>query len=255
MNQSPFSTPPSRLTRLDGATIAYHRSEGKAPGVMFLGGFMSDMNGIKATTLERHCREGGRAFVRFDYFGHGESDGRFVEGTIGRWRDDALAVLDEVATGPQILVGSSMGGWIMLLVALARPERVRALIGVAPAPDFTEDLLHATFDPGQRAALERDGVIDLPSDYGNRPYPIARALIVEARQHLLLGAPIPLACPVRLLQGMADADVSWRHALRIVERIEGGDVLLTLVKDGDHRLSRRQDLARLCATIDELASA
>lgn len=254
MKQSPISAPPRRLTRQNGATIAYHRSEGKTPGVMFLGGFMSDMAGIKATTLERHCRATGRAFVRFDYFGHGESDGQFVEGTIGRWRDDALAVLDEIAQGQQILVGSSMGGWIMLLVALARPARVRALIGVAPAPDFTEDLLYRALDAEQRATLEREDVVNLPSDYGDRPYPIARALIVEAREHLLLGAPIPLARPIRLLQGMADSDVPWRHALRIVECIAGMDVQLTLIKDGDHRLSRPEDLARLCATIDELAS-
>ncbi len=254
MNQSPIANQPSRLTRVDGATIAYHRSEGKAPGVMFLGGFMSDMNGIKATTLEHHCRASGRAFVRFDYFGHGESSGRFEDGTIGRWRDDALTVLDEIAQGPQILVGSSMGGWIMLLVALARHERVRALVGVATAPDFTEDLLHAKFDAGQRAALARDGVLELPSDYGDRPYPISHRLIVEARQHLLLGAPIALNCPIRLLQGMKDHDVPWPHALRLIERIEGGNVELTLIKDGDHRLSRPEDLARLCAMIDALAT-
>lgn len=253
MNQSSISSPPDRLKRADGTTIAYRRSEGKAPGVMFLGGFMSDMSGIKATTLERHCRDAGRAFVRFDYFGHGESDGRFEDGTIGRWRDDALTVLDEATHGPQILVGSSMGGWVMLLVALARPTRVRALLGLAPAPDFTEDLLYAGFDPETRARLEREGVVNLPSDYGEQPYPITRRLIVEARQHLVLNAPIPIDCPVELFQGMADADVPWRHALRLTERITAGNVTVTFIKDGDHRLSRPQDLARFCSALDALA--
>lgn len=255
MDQPLTVNPPGRLIRVDGATIAYHRSEGKAPGVMFLGGFMSDMSGIKATTLELYCRKTARAFTRFDYFGHGESTGRFKDGTIGRWCDDALAVLDEVASGPQILVGSSMGGWIMVLVALARSARIKALVGLAPALDFTEDLLFARFDAAQRATLERDGVLNFPSDYGDRPYPIAKKLIVEARQRLLLGAPIRLPCPIRILQGMIDADVPWQHALRIAERIEGSDVQLALIKDGDHRLSRPEDLTRLCATIDGLTNS
>ena len=243
------------LTREGGAAIAYRRTAGAAPGVMFLGGFRSDMTGAKALALEGFCRARKQGFLRFDYSGHGATGGEFTRCTISTWLGDSLDALDRLTQGPQILVGSSMGGWIMLLVALARPERVHALIGVAPAPDFTEDLLYTVFDAGQRMALERDGAIDLPSDYGDRPYPIARTLIVEARRHLLLGAPIPLACPVRLLQGMADADVPRRHALRLVERIEGGDVQLTLIKDGDHRLSRPQDLARLCAVIDGLAAA
>lgn len=254
MNQPSTLSPLKRQIRVDGATIAYRRREGKAPGVMFLGGFMSDMNGIKAVTLDLHCRQTGRAFVRFDYYGHGESTGRFEDGTIGRWRDDALAVLDEIASGPQILVGSSMGGWIMSLVAMARPARVKALIGVAPALDFTEDLLFAKFDASQRAKIARDGVIELPSDYGDRPYPITESLIAEARKHLLLREPISFACPVRLLQGMRDVDVPWPHALRIAERIESPDVELTLIKDGDHRLSRPEDLGRLCAAIDALAA-
>jgi pimeloyl-ACP methyl ester carboxylesterase len=255
MSQSATIASPSRLTRGDGATIAYRKNEGKSPGVMFMGGFMSDMTGIKATTIEAHCRATGRAFVRFDYFGHGESSGRFEDGTIGRWREDALAVLDEVTAGPQIVVGSSMGGWVALLVALARPERVRALIGLAAAPDFTEELLHAGFDTATRAALERDGRIEIPSDYGDTPYPITHRLIVEGRRHLLLDRPIGLRCPVRLFQGMRDVDVPWRHALSIVERIEDENVILTLIKDGDHRLSRPEDLARICAEIDALATA
>jgi len=254
MNRSATIASSSRLTRGDGATIAYHRTEGKSPGVVFMGGFMSDMSGIKATTLEAHCRATGRACLRFDYLGHGESSGRFEDGTIGRWRDDALAVLDALTAGPQIVVGSSMGGWIALLAALARPERVQALIGLAAAPDFTEDLLYAAFDAEARAALERDGRIEIPSDYGEAPYPITRQLVVDGRRHLLLGQAIGLRCPVRLFQGMNDADVPWRHALRIMERIESGDAILTLIKDGDHRLSRPADLARICAEIDALAS-
>jgi pimeloyl-ACP methyl ester carboxylesterase len=254
MNQPESNAAPSRLNRDDGATIAYRRSEGKGPGVVFMGGFMSDMSGIKATTIEAHCRRTGRAFVRFDYLGHGLSSGRFEDGTIGRWRDDAIAVLDQTTEGPQIVVGSSMGGWIALLVALARPERVHALIGLAAAPDFTEDLLHNEFDAETRAKLEREGKIEMPSDYGDAPYPITHRLIVEGRQHLLLGQPIALDCPVRLFQGMHDNDVPWRHALRIIERIDAGNAILTLIKDGDHRLSRPEDLTRICTEIDALAT-
>lgn len=253
MTQAPTPASPNRLVRRTGR-IAYHRSEGKSPGVLFLGGFMSDMTGIKATTLEGHCLETGRAFLRFDYSGHGQSDGRFEDGTIGSWLDDALAVLDELTGGPQILVGSSMGGWIAHLLARSRPERVCALIGVAAAPDFTEDLLEQGFDPATRAKLEREGVVYLPSDYGDRPYPITRALIEDGRRHLLLRAPIPVHCPVQLIQGMRDPDVPWQVALRLAERLESETVAVTLIKDGDHRLSRPEDLARLCAAVDAMAS-
>ena len=255
MSQNESLATPRHLRRRDGSTIAYHHSEGKTPGVVFMGGFMSDMTGTKATTIERHCRHVGRAFVRFDYFGHGISDGRFEDGTIGRWRDDALAVLDEVTVGPQILVGSSLGGWIALLVALVRPERCHGLIGLAAAPDFTEALYNSVFDEKARSRIEHDGVVELPSDYGAAPYPIAWNLIVEAREHLLLDRAIPIRCPVRLFQGMQDADVSWPQALRIAERIEGENLVLTLLKDGDHRLSRDQDLARICAEIEALAES
>ena len=183
--------PPSLLRRAGREAIAYRAVEGKPPGVMFLGGFMSDMTGTKATALEAHCRRAGRAFVRFDYSGHGESSGAFRDGTIGAWRDDALAVLDEVARGPQVLVGSSMGGWVMLLVALARPERVAGLVGIAAAPDFTEDLIWSTLDNETRQRLTKTGAIELPCDYDDDPYPITMGLIEEARSHLLLHAPIP----------------------------------------------------------------
>ena len=248
-------SPPSLLQRAGRETIAYRTVEGAGPGVMFLGGFMSDMTGTKATALEAHCRRAGRAFVRFDYSGHGESGGAFRDGTIGKWRADALAVLDAVASGPQVLVGSSMGGWIMLLVALARPERVAGLVGVAAAPDFTEDLIWSTLDDEARRTLTETGEIVMPCDYGEEPYPITMDLIEEGRSHVLLRAPIALQCPIHLLQGMVDEDVPWRTALKIAELVESERVVVELVKDGDHRLSRDQDLARLTAAVEAVARA
>ena len=247
--------PPSMLRRPGHETIAYRAMEGAQPGVMFLGGFMSDMTGTKASALEAHCRRMGRACVRFDYTGHGASGGAFRDGTIGAWRDDALAVLDGVIRGPQVLVGSSMGGWIMLLAALAWPDRVAGLVGVAAAPDFTEDLIWSVLDADTRRALAETGVIERPCDYGDDPYPITMRLIEEARSHLLLRTAIPLTCPIHLLQGMADEDVPWRTALRIAELVESESVVVELVKDGDHRLSRDADLARLCAAIDAIVPA
>ncbi|MBM3585787.1 MAG: alpha/beta hydrolase [Alphaproteobacteria bacterium] len=245
---------PAFLDRPDGQRVAYHRLAGRGPGVVFLGGFMSDMTGTKALALEEHCRTAGRAFVRFDYLGHGASSGRFEDGTIGRWADDALAVLDALTEGPLVLVGSSMGGWIMLLAARARPDRVAGLAGIAAAPDFTEDLLWGAWDEPTRARLLRDGHIRVPSLYGAAPYTITRELVEEGRAHRLLGAPIPIRCPVRLLQGMVDLDVPWATALRLAERLESKDVTVTLIKDGDHRLSREQDLTRLMAMVDGLVS-
>ena len=245
--------PPSLLERDGRETIAYRAMAGSAPGVMFCGGFMSDMTGTKATALEAHCRRTGRAFLRFDYSGHGASGGAFRDGTIGGWRDDALAVLDRVASGPQILVGSSMGGWIVLLLALARPERVAGLVGVAAAPDFTEDLIWSTLDEAARRTLADAGEIVMPCDYGEDPYPITMGLIEEGRDHLLLGAPIALGCPIHLLQGMRDEDVPWRTALRIAEQVASEIVTVELIKDGDHRLSRDEDLDRLAAAVERIA--
>ena len=247
--------PPSLLRRAGRGAIAYRAMEGAGPGVMFCGGFMSDMTGTKATALEAHCRSAGRAYVRFDYAGHGQSEGAFRDGTIGAWRDDALAVLDNVARGPQVLVGSSMGGWVMLLVALARPERIAGLVGVAAAPDFTEDLIWSTLDDDTRRTLADAGEIVLPCDYGDDPYPITMRLIEEGRDHLLLRAPIALGCPIHLLQGMRDEDVPWRTALRIAELVESERLVVELVKDGDHRLSRDEDLARLCAAVEAVTGA
>jgi len=245
---------PQFLKRPDGSKIAYRRLPGKSPGVLFCGGFRSDMQGTKALALEAHCRAAGRAFARFDYFGHGESEGAFALGAIGRWRDDALAVLDEVCEGPQILVGSSMGGWIMLLAALARPERIAGLIGVAPAPDFTERLMWQRYPEAVRRTLLRDGLYREPSQYSADPYPITLKLIEEGRRHLLLDGPIEIDRPVRILQGMDDPDVPWSHSLSLVAALRGCDVALTLVKDGDHRLSRPQDLERLTGCLDEVVA-
>jgi pimeloyl-ACP methyl ester carboxylesterase len=210
------------------------------------------MTGVKAAALEGLCRDAGRAFVRFDYFGHGASSGAFADGTIGRWADDATAVLDELSDGPQVLVGSSMGGWLMLLAALRRPERVAGLVGVAAAPDFTEDLMWARYDAAARSELLRNGIRYEPSAYDSRPYPVALRMIEEARRHLLLRAPIPLHCPIRLLHGMRDPDVPWRTSLHLAERLEADDVETVLIKDGDHRLSRQADIARLEAAVAAL---
>lgn len=235
------------------ATIAFRRTEGSSPGVLFCGGFQSDMTGTKATALEAWAKREGRACVRFDYQGHGASSGRFIDGTIGQWAEDARRVFDHATSGPQIIVGSSMGAWIMLLLALSRAERVAGLVGIAAAPDFTEDLIWGTLTTDQRLQLLDDEVLRLPSDYGE-PTPITLRLIDEARRHLLLRGLIRLACPVRLLHGMMDVDVPWVTSVRLAERLAGSDVRLTLVKDGDHRLLRDQDLALLCQTVAGLAA-
>jgi pimeloyl-ACP methyl ester carboxylesterase len=247
-----FPAHPDRLTLADGIDLAYHRNPGASPGVVFLGGFTSDMTGIKATTLERWCRGRGHAFVRFDYSGHGASSGKFADGTIGRWAQEALEVLDRLTEGPQILVGSSMGAWLMLLAALARPDRIAALLGLACAADFTRYLLWERLDESLRERLRRERVISLPSPYGE-PYIIALDLIEEAEQHRLLDRPeLPITCPVRLIHGMNDADVPWRTSLQVVERLTGSDVRLLLLKDGEHTLSRDQDLKLLTRVLGDL---
>ncbi|MBI1238183.1 MAG: alpha/beta fold hydrolase [Alphaproteobacteria bacterium] len=242
-------TQPERLPR-DGYDLAYCRRKGGRPGgVLWLGGFMSDMTGTKATALDAWAAETGETFLRFDYFGHGASGGAFVDGTISRWRDDAVAVLDRLTEGPQVLVGSSMGGWIATLLALARPERVSGIVYIAPAPDFTEELMWKNLpEPARRQILE-EGVWHRPSEYDDGPYPITRALIEDGRRHLVLGGPIAIDCPVAVLQGMADPDVPWAHAMRLVAALRTQDVTVTLTKSGDHRLSGEADLARLIATV------
>jgi pimeloyl-ACP methyl ester carboxylesterase len=246
--------PAAILTCEDGATIAYHRRTGKAPGIVFLGGFMSDMTGTKARTLDAFAAARGQAFLRFDYFGHGASSGDFAEATVGRWKADALLALDRLTEGPQILVGSSLGGWLMLLVALERPQRIASLIGIAAAPDATEALMWARLPPEHRAAMERDGSIRVPSQYDPAGYLLTWRLIEEGRRHLVMRSPIPLTCPVRLLHGMRDPDVPWRTSLALAEKLESSDVEVTLVKDGDHRLSTERDLALLMRTIASLLS-
>ncbi|MFT8242621.1 alpha/beta hydrolase [Roseomonas sp. BN140053] len=233
------------LDRGDGAPLAWAALSGRGPRVVFLGGFRSDMEGSKALFLRDRCAESGHAFLRLDYSGHGVSGGMFEDGTVGRWAEDAAAIIEARAPGPVVLVGSSMGGWIALLLARRWGEsRVRAVVGLAAAPDFTEDLMPADLSAAEREALARDGVVRRPSPYGE-PLPITARLLEEGRNHLLLRGPIPFTNPVRLLQGMADPDVPWRHALRIVEALAGADVALTLIKDGDHRLSRPEDLTLL----------
>jgi pimeloyl-ACP methyl ester carboxylesterase len=243
-----------RVLQLSGGRrLAYQQRSGKHPGVLFCGGYTSDMTGTKALALQAFCHAQGRAFVRFDYSGHGASSGDFADGTIGGWTDDALAIVDRLTAGPLLVVGSSMGGWIMLLVALARPERVAGLIGVAAAPDFTEDLL-AQATPEQRRALAEQGYWTQSSAYGPS-YPVTRRFIDEAREHLVLRGPIPITCPVHLLHGQRDSDVPWRTALQLAERLQTEDVTVELIKAGDHRLSSERDLTRIKAAIQRMAEA
>ena len=244
----------SILTRNDGATIAYIKKEGVAPGIVFLGGFMSDMDGTKAVALENYCEERKRSYVRFDYFGHGKSSGKFLEGTIRRWTEDTISVIDQLTKGPQILVGSSMGGWIMLLAALARPTRVLALIGIAAAPDFTETLLWNQFSNEDKKLLLKNKILEVPSDFDDQSYPISMDLIEDGRNHLLLNQSIPIQCPVQLLHGMRDDSVPWKNSLELSNRLMSEKIILTLIKDGVHRLSRTQDLKILFSCLDNLIS-
>jgi pimeloyl-ACP methyl ester carboxylesterase len=228
------------------------------PGLLWLGGFKSDMLSVKASRLDEWAEQNGRAFLRFDYSGHGESGGAFEEGTIGSWLEESLGLLDVMPPGPFILVGSSMGGWIALLLARAlgqagRAARLVGMVLVAPATDFTETLLLPRLPAEAREALDRSGLWLRPSPYSPEPYPITRRLIEDGRRHLLLGATIRSHCPVHILQGMRDEDVPWQHAVTLVEHLAGDPVTLTLVKDGDHRLSREEDLARLVAAVAAIA--
>jgi len=226
-----------------------------SPTVVFLSGFKSDMTGSKATALDQFCNARGLGFLRFDYSGHGESSGDFLDGTISLWTADALAVIDTLTEGPLILVGSSMGGWIMLLAALQRRARIKGLIGVAAAPDFTEELIWRGLSGGDQHRLMAQGRLEQPSEYSAEPTVITRALIEDGRKHLLLGAAIDLTMPVRLLHGMADPDVPYRHSVRLAEKLTARDVRVTLIKDGDHRLSRPQDLALLNDAVAGLAQS
>jgi pimeloyl-ACP methyl ester carboxylesterase len=244
---------PDFLTTPQGRRIAYHRSPGRGPGVVFLGGFRSDMTGTKALFLESRARAEGRAFLRLDYSGHGASSGAFEDGCIGDWAEDALAAFDTLTTGPQVVVGSSMGGWIALLLARARPDRVAGLVGVAAAPDFTEDLVWDRMSAAERDVMLRDGWVAQPSAYDGGGYVYTRRLIEDGRRHLLLRSPLHLPCPARFLQGTADADVPQAVALRLLEHATGPDIRLTLVKGADHRMSSPAALELLGNTVAELA--
>ncbi len=241
------------LDRPDGERLAWRKVAGAGPTVVWLGGFKSDMAGSKAQALADWAMANGRAYVRFDYLGHGESSGDFVKGTISRWREDALAVVDQLTDGPLVLVGSSMGGWLACLVAAVRAERIAGLVLLAPAADFTEKLMAPEMTAEDRLAMDRDGVWMRPSDYGD-PYPIARELIEDGARWSILPGPVPVEAPVRILQGGADPDVPWRHALDLAQALKTEDLVFSLIKDGDHRLSRPQDLERLVAAVAELAS-
>lgn len=236
--------------------IAVRARKGRSPGLFWLGGFNSDMKGTKAVALDAWATEHGRACVRFDYSGHGESGGRFIDGTIGRWLEESVAVFSQFCDGPQIVVGSSMGGWMALLLARELANRpgnagLAGLVLIAPAPDFTEELMWKGFSPDIRRQIETEGVWMRPSEYGD-PYPIAKGLIEEGRNHLLLGGAITVGCPVRILQGAQDPDVPWKHAFALAHRLPADDVVLTMIQDGDHRLSRPQDIARILAAVAEM---
>jgi pimeloyl-ACP methyl ester carboxylesterase len=241
------------LTTPQGRRIAYARTSGTGPGIVFLGGFRSDMTGTKAVFLQDWAQAQGRAFLRFDYSGHGVSSGEFLDGAIGDWFEDALAVVTTLTEGPQILVGSSMGGWIALQLARAVPERVAALVGIAAAPDFTEDSMWAGFDDAQRRDLTERGRLELPSDYSPDPYVVTRRLIEEGRNRLVLRAPLALPFPVRLLQGTADTDVPPAVALRLLDHATGPDIRLTLVKGADHRFSTPDCLAMIAQAVAEVS--
>ena len=244
-------------TGSDSRAIAVCASAGGTPGLFWLSGFKSDMQGIKAQALARWAAERGRACTRFDYSGHGASGGAFTDGTIGRWLEESLAVFMAFAQGPQVVIGSSMGGWLALLLLRELNRRgtgkaqVAGLVLIAPAVDFTEELMWKRLSPEAKRELADKGVWARPSQYSDEPYLITRRLIEEARSHLLLDGLIETGCPVRILQGVQDADVPWRHAVELSARLARDDVVLTLVKDGDHRLSRPEDIERLIAAVAE----
>jgi pimeloyl-ACP methyl ester carboxylesterase len=246
-------------TGIAARRLAVRLRTGAPPSLLWLGGFRSDMKDTKAEALDTWAHKMGRAMTRFDYSGHGESSGDFGEGTIGRWLDESLAVFDTFCRGPQVLIGSSMGGWLALLLVreLARrrpqplPATVAGLVLIAPAVDFTEELMWKRFPSEVKRQIQQSGVWARPSQYSDEPYPITRELIEEGRRHLLLDGMIETGCPVRILQGVQDPDVPWQHAVELSARFARDDVVLTLVKDGDHRLSRPEDIERLIAAVAE----
>ena len=252
MNVTQPPPSPQFLACDDGESIAYRSLSGNTPGIVFFGGLLSDMTGTKATSLETLCRQTGRAFVRFDYFGHGESSGAFVDGTISRWKKDAVRILDEVTEGPQILVGSSLGVWIMILAALQRRQQVVGMVGIAGAPDFTEDLVWESLSREDRRTLKKTGSIRIPSPYGNEHTPISQILIEDGRKNLVLRDAIPLTCPVRLLHGLLDKEVPPETSLKLATCLDSDNVAVTFIKNGDHRLSSPESLSYIFLTVAEI---
>jgi pimeloyl-ACP methyl ester carboxylesterase len=248
-------TPTAYFERQGGARIAYAHTPGRSPTVVFLCGYASDMSGTKARFLEARCRARGQAYLRFDYQGHGESSGDFVDGGVGLWSEDARLLVEGVTQGPLVLVGSSMGAWIMLIVALALKDRVAALLGIASAPDFSEDLILPALDAPQTDALAREGAVQLASRYSDDPHTLSRHFLEDGRRHLLLRSPIELRCPVRLLHGLEDPDVPWQTAVRLARALESQDVMMTLIKGGGHRLSEPHELEIIDRALRSLISA
>lgn len=240
--------PPNFLARPDGLRLAHHHRKGAGPTIVFLPGYMSDMEGGKAIALDAWAGACGRAMLRLDYSGNGASDGAFTDGTLAIWRDDVLLLIDRLIDGPVVLVGSSMGGWLALLVALALRDRVVGLIGIAAAPDFTD----WGFTDAQKAQLRDEGQIVEPTSYGDQPYVTTRGFWESGQAHLLLRGPIAIDCPVRLLQGQDDPDVPWSTALDIASALRSSNVQTLLIKDGDHRLSRESDIALLIHAVASL---
>lgn len=253
-----MNTPQVEFVDVDGTNIAVRRQEGDAPGVMWLGGYKSDMLGTKAEALAEWATGQGRAFLRHDYSGHGESGGEFADGTISKWLRESLAVFARHTRGPQVLVGSSMGGWIALRMVQellkAGESRVRGLVLIAPAPDFTAELVEPAMTDEQRRELAEQGYFEIPSDYVDEPYIYTRNLIEDGRANLMMSAPIDTHCPVHILQGMQDESVPHSHALKLVSLLPADDVTLSLVPDGDHRLSRPQDIELLISAVRDMAA-
>lgn len=242
---------PDFLNLSDGTKLAYHKHTGKNPTIVWCGGLKSDMEGTKATFLEKWATDRGQAYIRFDYFGHGKSDGDFIDGTISRWASDIVSVIDELCQGECILVGSSMGGWAGLLAALERPDRIRGMVLINPAPDFTEKLTYASWTDAQKTDLVEKGVVYEPSGY-EEPYAYSKKLIEDGRARQVLDSPIPLSCPIRILQGAEDKVVPAHHSQKLIDVVESSDVTYTLIKGGDHSLSHEQDLKLLTLTLNGL---